>query len=310
MKKILIIVLLFSSSLKASLFFTQDQWGGRLGDQLIIYVKTKWVVHKTPNSSFLLNKFPLVQSLKMWEQEKKLSPKNLKVKELLRTMPDPKIYKDGVYKVTFWLKSPKWDSFEEVSLWYDLMEDILFRNELRKQIAPREKLNLTRPPKGKRSVAIHIRRGGGFDWPLLTEKTAGDKPSLHYADAAWPTKFPPNSFYIEQLIKLSEMFNDEPLYAYIFTDDVDPQHLVDLIKKEVNKPNIEYGCRQKGNHHTKNVLDDLFSLSLYDCLIRGGSNFPRIAQLIGNHQVVLYPMKCEWIEGKFYATEVNAYLAE
>lgn len=304
--RLFLCILLFHFTLEGKVYFLPGSCGGRLGDQLITYIKARWMAYQHPNSIFISTDFPSSNKLILSKEKDEAVPN--KMKTFILEKPPQKFKKKARYEISFWFKDKNWGDFEEVSSWYNLISNDDFLSKLRQLIAPIDNLQLIHPPKKIRSVAVHVRKGGGFDWPLLTEKKPADQDSPHYSDVAWPTKFPPDSFYINQIIRLSEIFNDEPLYVYIFTDHTNPQHLIDIFKKRVNKPNIKYDCRQQGNHHTKNILEDLFSIPLYDYLIRGGSNFARVAQLIGNHKMVFYPTKCEWIDGIFYATEVKTHI--
>ncbi len=112
----------------------------------------------------------------------------------------------------------------------------------------------------------------------------------------WETKFPPNQFYIDQIIKLSNDLLNVPMHVVICTDDKNPEKLVQIIKQKVNKPHnivIEY----ENDRHLPfrdRVWRDLYTLSRCDVLIRGQSYFSRTAELIGNHKLVMYPLKYYW----------------
>src|SRR5439155_21357397 len=100
---------------------------------------------------------------------------------------------------------------------------------------------------------------------------------------------------IDQLIFLSELLNDQPLYVYIFTDDKDPLSLMHLYEKVINKPNIQFDCRKEKNQHNMNVLDDYWNMAQFDCLIRSSSLFSCSAQLLGNHKIIISAQHGEWI---------------
>jgi len=122
----------------------------------------------------------------------------------------------------------------------------------------------------------------------------------HYAfsDREHPTRFPPLQFYIDQIKFLYKNLNNAPLFIHIFTDHPNPQELVDNIKKHINADNITYSYRKEGNSHDTNILDDLFAMMEFDCLIRPGSSYSKFAQLLGNHKIIIYPAKTTWIEEK------------
>jgi len=119
-------------------------------------------------------------------------------------------------------------------------------------------------------------------------------------DRYWSDKFPPEQFYIDQIIRLSEKLGDKQLYVHIFTDDKNPNLLLSKMKTAVNKSNVKF------NHiDTKyNLIQDLYFMSKFDVLIRSQSNFSRTAQLMGNHRLVIYPIKWQWVGNKLIVTQV------
>lgn len=119
-----------------------------------------------------------------------------------------------------------------------------------------------------------------------------------FSDREHPTRFPPLQFYIDQIKFLYKNLNNRPLFIHIFTDHPKPQMLVDEIKKHIDAPNITYSYRQEGNSHDNNILDDLFAMMEFDCLIRPGSSYSKFAQLLGKHKIIIYPAKTTWIEEK------------
>ena len=156
-------------------------------------------------------------------------------------------------------------------------------------------------------MAVHVRKGTGYDQPLLSyqcfDNSTGrvvNNPCVceahkdYFVDKAYPVKFPPDQFYINHIKWLSEYYDNKSLYVHIFTDDPFPKVLRDQYEAAVNRQNIVWGCRENNNAHDQNVLQDLFDMAQFDCLIRSGSNFPQIAQLIGNHKMVIYPRDFEW----------------
>lgn len=149
-----------------------------------------------------------------------------------------------------------------------------FIRELRKVIAPRQHIPLLYPPKDKTSVAVHVRRGGGFD--------------KNISDGLIRYKIPYDEFYIEQIRKMVELVGADA-YFYLFTDDPEPAKLAQLYKDALNIPGLEFHFRDVGNRHDANVLEDFFSLLNFDCLIRSESNFSLVAEKIGDFKIVLSP---------------------
>jgi hypothetical protein len=165
-----------------------------------------------------------------------------------------------------------------------------FQKILHKEIAPIDQIEKIDLPEGKYHVAVHVRTGGGFD-KLFTSITRKGK---FFDDITHPLKFPPESFYVENIKKMSELLSDNPMYVHIFSDSSEIAALAKRIEKEVNKPNIEYGYRQSNNSHNTNVLDDMFGLLQFDYLIRPESNFSIIAGKLKVYDITIYPYELSW----------------
>ncbi|MFA5306186.1 MAG: hypothetical protein WC365_01935 [Candidatus Babeliales bacterium] len=94
-------------------------------------------------------------------------------------------------------------------------------------------------PSGFITVAVHVRKGGGFDAPQTYVQYL-DEYHGKYVDTnitkkghrGNPIKFPPEQYYVDQIVKLSTMLNDAPLFVYVFTDDKRPDLVVERLKKE------------------------------------------------------------------------------
>jgi hypothetical protein len=175
--------------------------------------------------------------------------------------------------------------------------DEKFLTELRKMVQPAVEIQEVSCPKDKITVAVHVRKGGGYDRPLFTEKVQTDPwliPTTNYHDVIFPKRFPPDQFYIDQIKTISKMFQNKPLYVHIFTDSKTPGEIVQKYKKEVGLSNITFACRETENFYDKNVLEDLLSMAKFDCLIRPESYFSRMAEKIGAHKVVIYPKSFVW----------------
>jgi hypothetical protein len=298
-------------------YLDKTEWGGRLGDQLIMYIKAKWVAFHY-DLPFLYKPFEYSDQLMMHLNEQHLTDNIVRTykkkivtcydeSEIVSKSPVSKDY--TFFQIHYYFNPSSWGSYQrnydsqEIMAWPDVHKDKAFIDEIKKQIAPCNPISLPHLPANKISVAVHIRMGGGFDNSLLSRQLYALEdlnPMEHvpegiYSDKHWPFKFPPLQYYVDQIKRLSQMFNDAPMYLSIYTDHNDPHSLMRMIQNTVNKNNISFDCRNDDNHHTKNVLEDMFAMAHYDCLIRSGSNYPQIAQLIGNHRVVIYPASCKWI---------------
>lgn len=197
------------------------------------------------------------------------------------------------------------------------------------------KQDLTHWPSNAISIAVHIRKGNGgsqhydgnlaapqiynfdrnivkytdshlnypFDPTYLnrqeveTHKFNATWPT-HAIETIWPLKFPPEQFYIDQIIKVSQLFKEnETLFVTIITDEKNPKSLVERVKKSCNKKNINfYYHDNRALSHTERIVQDLFLLSQCDILIRPDSAFSKSAQILGYHKLVLNPIEFIWLK--------------
>ncbi len=57
---------------------------------------------------------------------------------------------------------------------------------------------------------------------------------------------------------------------------------------------ITFGCREKGNRHDANQMEDFFGMMEFDCLIRSVSNFTLMHTVIGDYLAIITPKHCMW----------------
>ncbi|MBS0656015.1 MAG: hypothetical protein JSR46_09575, partial [Verrucomicrobia bacterium] len=159
-------------------------------------------------------------------------------------------------------------------------DDPQFKAEIIRSISSKKSLKTLDLPKNMITVCVHVRRGGGY---VGDNKKAFDR---------LPLKFPPDSYYLEQIQRVSEIFKDQPLYIYIMTDAQRPFSIAQKYAKILNNPNLVFDYRKKGNRHDANVLEDFFSISKFDCAILCQSNFSLMASKLGNYKVLIEPLDC------------------
>lgn len=123
-------------------------------------------------------------------------------------------------------------------------------------------------------------------------------------DVGWPTKFPPDDYYIKQIERLSHMLEHAPMYVYIFTDYAHPEEIAVKYKEALNLPNIIFDWRRQGHDYKKNIIEDLFALSQFEYLIRSISSYSGIGFLMGDHKLVLAPANAEWHDGTLLIDKV------
>jgi len=316
----------------------------RFGDQLVIYSKAKWLSYKY-NIPFLLVPFKKSEKLQLFDKEKHCSKlaynlypilysifgryvkvrtenhitetlqKKWQLPTLFISRISTKLQEHIAYNTDY--TNTAWFS----SLLYELtIQHPDFGAHLKSMLQPKAHIEKLTLPKDKITVAVHIRKGGGFDPKLasiqyydtskynteykeidisndninnitqiMQHTTKTDRKLIQkqeYSDQLWPEKFPPEQYYVEQIKKLSQILKNKPLYVHIFTDDQHPNTLKKRIKKAVNSTHITFAC----NKHKASVLQDFFAVTQFDCLIRASSGFSYFSQVFGNHKIIIYPI--------------------
>lgn len=157
------------------------------------------------------------------------------------------------------------------------IEDENFRPHLIRLIKPIHPIKPLRLPKGRILIAMHVRRGGGFD----------------HCQAEAPTKFPPDSYYLTALKAVADRYKNKSLYVHIFTDDRKPKKIIDKLFKQLKTygiaNNVRIGGRTKHSGHDKSVLEDFFHMTQFEVLIRPDSSYSRSAGLLSAPLVEVSP---------------------
>ncbi len=301
--------------------------GGRLGDDVHMYTVAKWFAYKynipfyaTPfkhSDIMALDKVDtcLTQAIeKTFKQIIDIESEDELIKHL-KTCSTATLFlvnfKTGVHFSSKLVSNSSWpDGY--LNMYAHSREHAEFCTRLKKALTPIHQINPIVLPKDKVSVAVHIRKGSGDDaapasiqyldeWKHVISHEIYNPNDFPSFDRNTSFRFPPEQFYVDQLLKLSVMLNHCPLYVYIFTDDKDPDQLVQRLKKRVLAPNITFHCRQKKQDLANNknvIMQDLCDMAQFDCLIRPESGFSAAAQLIGNHKLVVYPQAVQWVVEK------------
>lgn len=283
--------------------------GGRLGDQLLEYVKAKWISYQN-DIPLLLPPMNIFKGLNLYEIDQvKYLPSydnilSINQTDVFLNKKSPHHYQISYFPIL---------NYEEIK---KLKNNTAFISELKKLISPSISLSLFEPKKDKISIAVHVRKEHNhgsaktlksvqiFDLEHISTCPFTNTQKTHM-DLDFPNKFPPEQFYIDQIKYLSECFEHQPLYIFIFTDDENPKSLTERIQKHVNLENIEYDYRKSDSTGSIAVLEDFFSMMHFDCLIRPlASNFSLIAELLGNHKLVIAQDTFHWEKD----TDNNYYL--
>ncbi len=271
---------------------------GRFGDKILCYVMAKWISYKRKIPLFF-KPFEYSSMLRLGKKEEKFS------KELLKN------FKGGLLKIRNEqdaIAHAKDNVLFEPAAFFNVngsncKEYLLacvsdnqdFKENLQYMLQPIVPLPTIELPENKISIAVHVRKGGGYDAPLASVQYYSRN---QYADKRWPLKFPPEQYYVDQIKKISSLLDNQLLFIYIFTDDRNPPELTSRIEKAVNKNNITFSCRNKDNAHNAHVIEDLYNMSRFDCFIRSRSHFGAVAQLLGNHKIIIFPQHFKWLDKK------------
>ena len=269
--------------------------GGRFGDQLTNYLKALWVSWKF-NLPIIYRPFDYSDQLMLSDYHevslndeviKSFSAK-LEYFSYLDIESSSKVF-NYLEQTT---QHPKKKLLWNIGLLTPLieehfcekMDDEEFRSLLQKLVKPKHELPLIALPKDCKTIALHVRTGVGYDLDINIRKM--------------PTKFPPTSFYLSCLKLASLHYEGQPLYIHIFTDHPEPTTIKERFYEELTKWGIEnvliINCRETGNFHTENVLEDMFSMMHFDCLIHPDSSLSRLAAIIAAPSLEMKPS--HWAE--------------
>ena len=119
-------------------------------------------------------------------------------------------------------------------------------------------------------------------------------------------KHPSDDYYIEQIKKASELFGHKAIYLFVFTDDPEPNIIVEKYQDLLRDyKNIRFDYRKTENRHNLNVLEDLFSIINFDAFIRPASNLGFIASVMGNFKLIISPKSHKRIGNKIIIDSVD-----
>lgn len=276
------------------------QLTGRLGNNLIAYLHAKWIAWKY-DLPFLYKPFPYSDQYALHDREKHYytvwhekfkRQVNLVDLTLLKIAPNSTLFRvpyfrddgprAGISKKIFF--RTEWNNPE-------------FRSLVKTLLQPRFSMDTIKPPENMLSVLVHVRTGGGFD-------------ALHER-LRFPDKFPPHSYYIEALRKLSKHFDHPPIYAYIMTDDPHVAEIAQHYKSALQgRSNIFFDYRKTATGPSVNVMEDFHSIPNFDCLIRGDSTFSIIATLLAHFKVIVRPKKCHVNNSEIIVDEIDFQVLE
>lgn len=267
--------------------------GGRFGDNLVAYLHAKWISYKY-KIPLKYKPFPFSDQLMMHELESLLDPSSKDYSyNVTPTKNDVLRFEQNnltLYTIPYFPESKQEYERPNDYIYFEVdWNDEGFREEIKKMIQPRTPLAKLDLPKDRVTVAVHVRkRTAEFDGPVLFEQV---NPTSWegYSDRAAPFKFATDEYYQEQVARISAFLGHPPMYVYLFTDSPNPVALVEQYRQKINLPNIEFDCRRTTNNHHLNVLEDFFTLTQFDCLVRVDSNFSLTASKLATYKIIVTP---------------------
>jgi len=158
------------------------------------------------------------------------------------------------------------------------------------------------------NVALHLRTGRGFDSiakPGEDFKKAmrGEKNSCNIV---FPLKLPALNFFSNALHQLCLILDHKPLRVHIFTDDPNPEEVLESLKKQMEHKKHSCTLEYTYNKTSQNDLDiilDFFTMTNFDCLIRPASNFSLCAAKISDFLIEISPKKLVITDKFFFINE-------
>ena len=253
------LLLFFCSSIRCERAITYEFNGGRFGDCLSTYCKAKWFAYKHKLKLFY-KPFTYSDQLTMHNIESVYGdPIAQSFDKIVKVKNEADIInnkdKHVLFVSNFYSQTP--------GLYEYGIQDVQFAQEIKKALTPTIPMPTIEKPHDSIIAAVHIRKGGGFDQPLASEQIY--KKNEQYADQIWPTKFPPDQYYIDQIKVLKNIIGcNTPLTIYLLTDDPDPAALAAKYTQKLNNPLISFIFRDKDNSHNSNVVEDFYIMAQCD----------------------------------------------
>ena len=272
---------------------TYDLNGGRVGDSLISYFHAKWIAmeYRLP---FLYKPFPDSEVFRLSDEDQALEA-HLPFQHVVTISKKEDVEQvapSTLIVVPYFPDCP----FECLSLPFGCAyfpmqwSDPKFNGEVRRCLQPKNCIAVRDRPQGCISVAVHVRRGGTWD-------------NYGWISQILPLKFPPDSYYIEQIQRIARIFPNQPLYVYVFTDDLRPDLLVKTFAGAIQNPYLTFDWNQVGQSADK--FEDFYTMAQFDCLIRPGSNFSLMAAQLGKHALIIFPTHCYFDQGRIIVDAVE-----
>lgn len=277
---------------------TCDINGYNLGDNLMSYIRAKWLsIHY--NIPLLYKPFPFANLFGLHEiEKKKFHPAYLEKfktvhaiqNELEICFEDPS---ETLYVVP---------CYQEPELGLDNSTPFIeidwtrkdFRKLIKKLLKPIDAKATIAIPSQRISVAVYMPQYTG-------DANCNEKSAL---------QMPPDSYYIEQIAKISELFYHRPLYVYLFTENRNPAEVLEKFRRKVNGHNILFECKQSPKVSRDSFVQDFLNMSRFDCLVRPLNNMGYLLEQLNDYLITMTPSHYEKVNGKVRIDAVSIRTSE
>lgn len=280
---------------------------GRLGDNIMTFCQHKWLTHCHDNLDLHVPDFTYKEYFGLSQSERDCSATSQYRRRItLAKESDLSTSIDGyLYNGSFYMQLNGVSNRDELGdfLFKKSIEDHNYGTHIRQALSL-QNINLNfELPTDRITVAVHIRKGCDFDYPLFSKQYQDDAHALErnktYSDHHHCLKFPPEQFYAEQIEKLYTYLDKAPLYVRIFSDAPEPEKILKRLQHYLGTENdIIFSTEQSDFLRPASLITDIYAMSMFDYLIRSESHFPWISQMIGNHKGIIRPVACAW-EGAY-----------
>lgn len=264
------------SSFEISSRITYDTHGYDLGDNLMSYIRGKWlsVYYNIPLN---YKPFPFANQFILHSEEKKRFNATFLTKfELIHPIKtefelcfeDPS---NTLYIIPCYLE-PELLEMESTSPFIEIdWEAKNFRKLIKKLLKPLNSIEAIPLPRQRISIAVYM--------PECPEDDTKSSPLQN----------PPDSFYIEQINNLSGLFYHRPLFVYLFAENRNFTELLKKFQSEVTAPQVIFDCRKSNKMNRNSYVDNFINMGQFDCLIRPISNLGFVLEQMNDYLITIKP---------------------
>jgi hypothetical protein len=278
---------------------TYETNGYDLGDNLMSYIRGKWLsMHY--NIPLLYKPFPFANQFLLHAEEKKRFNSTFLTKfesihpisnEFELCFEDPA---NILYVLPSYVEPELFEMENETPFLELDWEAKNFRKLIKKLLKPANSIEAVVIPRQRISIAVYM--------PQYTGKESGSTPPA--------LQYPPDSYYIEQINKLSELFYHRPLFVYLFTENRNSAEMIKKFQNEVTGHNVMFGCNKSTKMTRNSYVENYINMGKFDCLIRPTNNLGFLLEQMNDYLITVKPIHHTLIENEMYIDEVQRKVRE